>query len=234
MITLQFQRSPFHPIKRTVMVPWNEIIVIQTPIVMSAGVDEVFTSPLEAALPDAPPTHDMYLTSSAAAATASSASSDNYQQRQLVLNRTISCMAHDYQVIRPVLYAPHAGKNNIPTGGTLRGMQSPMMATSSESASSIGGSGQILQETLAIPGSPVKLVYQSSSSPGFLSTIDLQLTGDHVPTSLRLVHLRIVVEGNLFTKVFEAEPQIKYTYAWNKRNVYRQKVYGLATARGMF
>src|SRR4051794_14847537 len=39
MVTLQFQRSPFHPIKRTVMVPWNEIIVIQTPILMSAGPD---------------------------------------------------------------------------------------------------------------------------------------------------------------------------------------------------
>lgn len=108
-------------------------------------------------------------------------------------------------------------------------------ATSShETIAAIGGSGQILTETLPIPGSPVKLVYQSSAAPGFLSTIDLILTDDHIGASLKLVHLRIVVEGHMFARAFEAEPHIRYTYAWNKRNVYRQKVYGLATARGEF
>lgn len=35
MVTLQFQRSPFHPIKHSVYVSWNEIVVMQSPIVMS-------------------------------------------------------------------------------------------------------------------------------------------------------------------------------------------------------
>lgn len=187
MVTLQFQRSPFHPIKRTVMVPWNEIIVIQTPIIMSAGSDDIYaTEP--AALSDAPSSSDLYL------------------------NRSSICTAHNYQVMRPLL---------LNSKGQV---SSPEVASGSET--------QLLQETLAIPGSGVKLVYQSSSSPGYLSTINLQLTNDQMPATLMLIHLRIIVEGNLFVRTFEAERNIKFTYAWNKRNVYRQKVYGLATARG--
>lgn len=37
-VTLQFQRNPFHPIKRTVLVPWNDIVVM-SPVIMSALVD---------------------------------------------------------------------------------------------------------------------------------------------------------------------------------------------------
>lgn len=44
--------------------------------------------------------------------------------------------------------------------------------------------------------------------------------------------MHIVIEGILFEKIFEADPEIKFTYAWSKRNVYKQKVYGLTTARG--
>lgn len=76
------------------------------------------------------------------------------------------------------------------------------------------------------------LVYHSSHAQGYLSTIHLQLTPFNIPETLRLVHLRIVVEGFLIEKTFEADPDIKYTFAWNKRNVYKQKVYGLTTARG--
>lgn len=77
-------------------------------------------------------------------------------------------------------------------------------------------------------------MYHSSHAQGYLSTIHLQLTPFNIPETLRLVHLRIVVEGFLIEKTFEADPDIKYTFAWNKRNVYKQKVYGLTTARGMF
>ncbi|KAI1299285.1 Teneurin-m [Halotydeus destructor] len=183
MITLQFQRSPFHPIKRTIMVPWNEIIVIQVPITMSATSEESYAGPdgstMMASMMD-------LLDETGPPGTATHRP-----------NRT-TCPAHDYYVLKPVLFY-----NKLP----------------------------VLQETLPVPGSGVKLMYQSSSSPGYLSTINLQLTNDKIATALKLVHLRIVVEGNLFSKLFEAEANIKFTYAWNKRNVYRQKVYGLATAR---
>lgn len=37
IITLQFQRNPFYPIKKSILVPWNDITVIQNPIVMLLG-----------------------------------------------------------------------------------------------------------------------------------------------------------------------------------------------------
>lgn len=67
---------------------------------------------------------------------------------------------------------------------------------------------------------------------GYSSTIQLRLTPDEVPSSLRFIHLRISIEGILFDKTFEAAPAIKFTYSWDRRNIYRQKVYGAATATG--
>jgi len=31
-------------------------------------------------------------------------------------------------------------------------------------------------------------------------------------------------------KLFEADPNLQYTYAWDRLNVYRQRVYGVTTA----
>lgn len=36
-MTLQFQRNPFHPIKRTIMVPWNDIVVMSPVVMMSVA-----------------------------------------------------------------------------------------------------------------------------------------------------------------------------------------------------
>ena len=43
-----------------------------------------------------------------------------------------------------------------------------------------------------------------------------------VPPSLVRVHLKITIEGVVHEKVFEADPGIQYTYAWNRLNEYRQ------------
>ncbi|RWS31000.1 N-acetylglucosamine-1-phosphodiester alpha-N-acetylglucosaminidase-like protein [Leptotrombidium deliense] len=182
-----FQRSPFHPIKRTVMVAWNEIVVIQAPIIMSAGNDEAYS--VDASLPD---------------------------NDKLDKTRNVShCFEHDYSMMKPVLFE------------SLR----PGMQRACTDTSGIIAESQVLQESLPIPGSGLNVLYQTSSSSGYLSTINLQLTPTQIPSSLHRVHLRIVIDGNLFAKVFEADPDIKFSYAWNKRNVYRQKVYGLVTAR---
>lgn len=36
-VTLQFQRIPFAATTRTVFVPWNEIVVLDPPVIMSVG-----------------------------------------------------------------------------------------------------------------------------------------------------------------------------------------------------
>ncbi|XP_054706781.1 teneurin-m-like [Uloborus diversus] len=174
-ITLQFQRNPFHPIKRTVLVPWNDIVVME-PVVMSALTD--------------------------------TDSSSLSQQPE-------SCDDHDYDHTKPIVYQTW---RPVSEGGCTQ-------------SSAIIAETQVLQESLSIPGSDLHLVYHSSHAHGYLSTIHLQLTPSNITSTLRLVHLRIIIEGIFFEKFFEADPEIKFTYAWNKRNVYKQKVYGLTTAR---
>ena len=83
---------------------------------------------------------------------------------------------------------------------------------------------QVLQESIEIPGTGLRLVYNSQDASGYQSTLLMRLTSDPVPETLVLVHLKVVVEGTVFTKTFESDPNITYSYSWNKRNVYEQKV----------
>ncbi|KAF4528732.1 hypothetical protein B566_EDAN008998 [Ephemera danica] len=125
-----------------------------------------------------------------------------------------SCEAHDYDLMKPVVLATwkHGFQGACPD-------KSAILAES-----------QVVQDSLQIPGTGLNLVYHSSRAAGYLSTIQLQLTPHTIPPLLKLVHLRITIEGILFEKTFEADPDIKFTYAWNRLNVYRQRVYGVTTA----
>ncbi|XP_071087575.1 teneurin-m-like isoform X3 [Haliotis cracherodii] len=90
---------------------------------------------------------------------------------------------------------------------------------------------QVLQESLDLPGTKVHLVYHSSESLGYMSLILIQMTPTTIPENLSLVHLRVSVEGVVLEKTFEADPLLKYTFSWNRRNAFNQKVYGIVTAR---
>ena len=92
---------------------------------------------------------------------------------------------------------------------------------------------QVLRETLQISGTNVKLVHDSSDTPGYQSVLFIALTMDSVPETLVLVRLRIIVEGVIFEKDFEADVRLQYRFAWDRRNAYNQKVYGVATASGL-
>ena len=91
---------------------------------------------------------------------------------------------------------------------------------------------QVLQESLQVPGTGVYLVYHSSETSGYMSTIMIQLTPEDIPDDLAIVHLRVSVEGLVYEKVFEADAGIKYKFAWDRRNAYNQKVYGIVSASG--
>lgn len=85
---------------------------------------------------------------------------------------------------------------------------------------------------MSIAGTDVHLVYHSSETSGYMSVILIQMTPDTIPESLALVHLRVSVEGVVQEKLFEADPGLKYTFSWDRRNAYKMKVYGIVTARG--
>ena len=129
-----------------------------------------------------------------------------------------SCDDHDYENIRPIVIA-----------SAKFGARSLDTAADSASAAIIAET-QALFETISIPGSVTRLVYSSPRSRGYLSTIQLQLTPDTVPATLSKIYLRVTIEGELFEKIFEADPNLKYTYSWKGINVYRQRVYGTTTA----
>nr|XP_017036557.1 teneurin-m isoform X1 [Drosophila kikkawai] len=136
------------------------------------------------------------------------------EEKGLITMATHTCFAHDYDLMKPVVLASwkHGFQGACPD-------RSAILAES-----------QVIQESLQIPGTGLNLVYHSSRAAGYLSTIKLQLTPDVIPSSLHLIHLRITIEGILFERVFEADPGIKFTYAWNRLNIYRQRVYGVTTA----
>ncbi|EDV97176.1 teneurin-m isoform X2 [Drosophila grimshawi] len=136
------------------------------------------------------------------------------EEKGLATTTTHTCFSHDYDQMKPVVLASwkHGFQGACPD-------RSAILAES-----------QVIQESLQIPGTGLNLVYHSSRAAGYLSTIKLQLTPDTIPASLHLIHLRITIEGILFDRVFEADPGIKFTYAWNRLNIYRQRVYGITTA----
>ncbi|KAK0097057.1 hypothetical protein PV326_003445 [Microctonus aethiopoides] len=125
------------------------------------------------------------------------------------------CMEHDHETLRPIIV----------------GTWMPEKVGGMPGQSLVLAETQIVQESIPIPESNVHLMYQSSQAAGYLSTVRMQLTGPFIPKSLTHVHVHVEIEGSVHTKTYEADPNLTHTFAWNKRNVYKQKVYGIAQAR---
>uniref|UniRef100_H3CII2 Teneurin transmembrane protein 3 n=1 Tax=Tetraodon nigroviridis TaxID=99883 RepID=H3CII2_TETNG len=89
---------------------------------------------------------------------------------------------------------------------------------------------QVLQEEISIPGSDLKMIYLSSRAPGYKPVLKVSMTQSSVPFNLMKVHLMVAVVGRLFQKWFPAQPNLSYTYIWDKTDAYGQRVYGLSEA----
>ncbi|XP_014674084.1 PREDICTED: teneurin-m-like [Priapulus caudatus] len=125
------------------------------------------------------------------------------------------CPVHDFHVMKPVVVSTWQMSH--------RGGCATERAVLAES--------QVLQERVPIPGTRLNLVYHSSKMSGYLSTLIMKLTPPTLPETLQTVVVRVEVEGVKYETTLEAEPSLKFTYAWNRRNIYRQRVYGIVTAR---
>ena len=88
----------------------------------------------------------------------------------------------------------------------------------------------VATESIQIPGSSVHLMYRSSYSIGAMSTLNIRLTPNRIPQHLRRIQVVIKISGLSTRKTFEADKNLHYTYSWNRRNAYNQKVYGFADA----
>ncbi|XP_048370698.1 teneurin-1 [Sphaerodactylus townsendi] len=89
---------------------------------------------------------------------------------------------------------------------------------------------QVVQEEIALPSSFAKLSYLSSRTPGYKTLLRIILTHSTIPPGMTKVHLTVTVEGRLAQKWFPAATNLVYTFAWNKTDIYGQKVSGLAEA----
>jgi hypothetical protein len=76
----------------------------------------------------------------------------------------------------------------------------------------------------------IHLVYSSVRAKAFASVIWMRLVDAHAHADLRRVRVRTCVEGVVDDVMLAAEPNLTYTFVWQRRNVYSQKVYGLTTA----
>ena len=52
----------------------------------------------------------------------------------------------------------------------------------------------------------------------------------HISIHLSICMYIFLYLGVQEDKLFEADPNLQYTYAWDRLNVYRQRVYGVTTA----
>ncbi|XP_061628035.1 teneurin-3 isoform X3 [Phyllopteryx taeniolatus] len=89
---------------------------------------------------------------------------------------------------------------------------------------------QVLQEETAIPGSYLNLNYLSSRAAGYKPVLKVTMTQSSIPFNLMKVHLMVAVVGRLFQKWFPAQPNLSYTFIWDKTDAYGQRVYGLSEA----
>uniref|UniRef100_A0A8D3AP93 Teneurin-3 n=1 Tax=Scophthalmus maximus TaxID=52904 RepID=A0A8D3AP93_SCOMX len=89
---------------------------------------------------------------------------------------------------------------------------------------------QVLQEETSIPGSDLNLIYLSSRATGYKPVLKVAMTQSAIPFNLMKVHLMVAVVGRLFQKWFPAQPNLSYTFIWDKTDAYGQRVYGLSEA----
>ncbi|KAK3582840.1 hypothetical protein CHS0354_039985 [Potamilus streckersoni] len=172
-VTLEFTRQPFLTKKMSVLVPWNQIITMETVTMVLKTQDEGRPDP------------------------------------------TMCGITHEHYLLQPVV---------------LSTWQHTQLGACPDKSTIIPES-QVLQESIQIPGTEVHLVYHSSETIGYKSIVLIQITPQIIPPTLILVHLQVSVEGIRFDRTFEADPGLKYTFAWDRRNAYRQKVYGIVPAR---
>ncbi|XP_041781162.1 teneurin-a isoform X2 [Anopheles merus] len=199
-VTLQFQRSPFRPLTRTVFVPWNQIVVLP---------------PVQMQINDNDEHDDISFISVPSNLAYSFLSTSHYRFLEDNPSPIAICLEHDHELL-----SPHLTSTWMPNGiGSVPGKNFIFAET------------QVVQESLKIPGSEIHLLYKSSQASGYRSIVRMQLTHDRIPDTLTHVHVGVQIEGSLHVKTYEADPNLRHIFAWNKRNVFKQKVYGIAIAR---
>ena len=99
--------------------------------------------------------------------------------------------------------------------------------------SKIFAESQIVQEVMDFPSTDIQLVHHSSRAAGRHSILIIKLLPDLqklVPKNLVRIHITINVAGISERVDLEPEAGVTHVFAWDGKNAYDQKVYGVAKA----
>lgn len=260
-VIIEFRREPFATNRKAVRVPWNEIVLMDAIELSLDNTQELGASSSTGSLTDGGvqsslnelessnnnqqpscSVHNYKLMRShiVTSSTKSTRKSVSSQQQQNQVASTKSSQKSTQTSRSAATTSAAITTNNLP--------QQPEQKTIVLSGHTCHPNEQQQQTTSSNDSSneSVALVDISSRANEFVSTVSIQLTpsvvaattsGSHqdqllnLPEELKLIHLKIIIEGILFEQTFEPQANLSFTYAWNRRNVYRQKSFGLSTAR---
>lgn len=91
---------------------------------------------------------------------------------------------------------------------------------------------QSLGESIDVAGTPYTLHYQSNRSAAVTDNeVEIPITGDNLPGSLRAVHLEIEIAGQSHRMEFDARTNQNYRFKWDGRDGFGRAVNGSARAR---
>ena len=76
----------------------------------------------------------------------------------------------------------------------------------------------------------MSLFYFSDRVLGYKPILTVPLTASSIPASLKTVHLRVVVRGKTFEKMFPPSPNLQYQFVWDRKDSYGRTVVGQVTA----
>ncbi|HJK91189.1 MAG TPA: RHS repeat-associated core domain-containing protein [Polyangiaceae bacterium LLY-WYZ-15_(1-7)] len=87
---------------------------------------------------------------------------------------------------------------------------------------------QVLGEHVPVPGTALRLHYQSDRQPGFLPsrTIAYRVTPDEVPESLERVEVVLEIAGHRVEESLDPEPDQRFHYIWDGVDAYGQRHWG--------
>lgn len=91
---------------------------------------------------------------------------------------------------------------------------------------------QILGERMAVAGTPFSLNYRSDRVPGRKTANNLQIriSGDTLPASLRSIIMRVRVGGRLFRQTYPPAVNQTVTFTWDGEDAYGRRMQGLQNA----
>ncbi|WKX99660.1 hypothetical protein Q1695_014493 [Nippostrongylus brasiliensis] len=85
-------------------------------------------------------------------------------------------------------------------------------------------------QSLPLPGSSVRLVYDSSRAMASHSTLVIGLIPGRADRDLRLIHVEVKIAGRSFEKSLTPRDNLTYIWSWDKLNIYRQSDHGMVAA----